>query len=73
MNDQGKTVNGISKVAAGYRRLVRGKQKGRYIDISMRLHLVGDNTVPAGYEGTMAIVGTVRDRVVNALAQEFLP
>ena len=70
MNDKGKTVKSIRHIRPTYRLIDPRKEGYSCIDISMRLELTNE---PTGYDGTMLIIQHVTDRVIAAMAEEFLP
>lgn len=72
-NDKGKTVKEMRKINTSYRRVGRGKQQYRCIELKVHLVLTGEKTEPSGFEGTLQLIDNVGGRAIQALAEEFLP
>lgn len=69
MNDQGKTVKSLVRIKADYK-LVKSKHRCASITIDLELaDGVGDGDI----HHLMVAVDTVKQRVIGALAEEFLP
>lgn len=69
MNDKGETVKSLVRIKADYK-LVKNKHRCASITIDLELadHM-GDENINA----LMCAIHNVKCRVVNALAEEFLP